>query len=162
MFPSLVLLLLGVSDVSIEANNYLLQVPMDPMPDIVYSKRRSKSVVPSTQMVLGLHNDHDQEYVPPGTCTTTRSARNTRGTPKKVASGIVTASPYDEERILTGTPSGLLEILREGLAPRKLPSLKEYLAMRSLPGLRNHQLHIVPLLLLHWSAALPRLMRLTV
>ena len=48
----------------------------------------------------------DPEYVPPGTATPSRAARATRATPKKVASSVVTASQSDEERTLTGTPSG--------------------------------------------------------
>ena len=44
--------------------------------------------------------------MPPGTSTPSRAARAPRATPKKVASGIVTVSQSDEERTLTGTPSG--------------------------------------------------------
>ena len=72
MFPSLVLLLLGVSHVHIKANNYLLHVPMAPKPDLFYSRRRSKCVAPSRRMVIGSGDDHDPEYVPPGMHTPTR------------------------------------------------------------------------------------------
>ena len=44
--------------------------------------------------------------MPPGTSTQSRAALAARATPKKVASGVVTASQSDEERTLTGTPSG--------------------------------------------------------
>ena len=45
--------------------------------------------------------------MPPGTSAPSRAARAPRATPKIVASGVVTASQSDEERTLTGTPSGL-------------------------------------------------------
>ena len=57
-------------------------------------------------MVIGSDDERDPEYVPPGTSTPSRAARAPRATPKKVASGVVTASQSDEERTLTGTPSG--------------------------------------------------------
>ena len=57
-------------------------------------------------MVIGSEDERDPEYVPPGTSTPFRAARASRATPKKVASGVVTASLSDEERTLTGTPSG--------------------------------------------------------
>ena len=53
-------------------------------------------------MVIISDYERDPEYVPPGTST----PRATRATPKKVASSVVTASQSDEERTLTGTPSG--------------------------------------------------------
>ena len=56
-------------------------------------------------MVIGSDDERDPEYVPPGTSTPSRAARAARFTPKKVASGVVTASQFDEERTLTGTPS---------------------------------------------------------
>ena len=56
-------------------------------------------------MVIGSDDERDPEYVPPGTSTPFRAARAPSATPKKVASGVVTASQSDEERILTGTPS---------------------------------------------------------
>ena len=45
--------------------------------------------------------------MPRGTSTPFRAARAARATPKKAVSGVVTASQYDEERTLTGTPFGL-------------------------------------------------------
>ena len=55
---------------------------MSPIKDRVYARGRPKSSTP-----YGV-------------------ARAARATPKKVASGVVTASSSDEERTLTGTPSG--------------------------------------------------------
>ena len=57
-------------------------------------------------MVIGSDDERDPEYVPLGTSTPSRAARAPRATPKKVASGVVTASQYDEQRTLTGTSSG--------------------------------------------------------
>ena len=60
---------------------------------------------PSARLVIGSDYKRDPEYVPPGTSTVSRVARGARATPKKVASGVVTASQSDEERTLIGTPS---------------------------------------------------------
>lgn len=79
---------------------------MAPKPDVVYSRGCSKSIAPSSRMVIGSNDDHVPEYVPPGTRTPTRASTTTQGTPKKVASGLVTASKFNEECILTGTPFG--------------------------------------------------------
>ena len=78
-----------------------------PKQDRIYARGQSKSVAPFARMVIGSDDERDPEYVPPGTSTPSRAARAPRATPKKVASGIVTAFPSDEERTLTGTPSGL-------------------------------------------------------
>ena len=64
------------------------------------------SVAPSAHMVIGSDDERDPEYVPPGTSTPSRAARAPRATSKKVAFGVITASQSDEERTLTGTPSG--------------------------------------------------------
>ena len=79
---------------------------MAPKQDRIYARGRSKSVAPSARMVIGSDDERDPEYVTPGTSTPSRAARAARATPKKVASGVVTASHSDEERTLTGTPSG--------------------------------------------------------
>ena len=79
---------------------------MAPKQDRIYARGRSKSVAPSARMVIGSDDERDPNYVPPGTSTPFRAARAPRATPKKVASGVVTASQSDEERALTGTPSG--------------------------------------------------------
>ena len=79
---------------------------MAPKQDRIYARGRSKYVAPSACIVIGSYDERDLEYVTPGTSTPSRVARAPRSTPKKMASGIVTTSQYDEERTLTGTPSG--------------------------------------------------------
>ena len=79
---------------------------MAPEQDRVYARGHSKSVVPCARLVIGSDDEHNPEYVPPGTTTPSRAARATRSTPKKVASDVVTAFQSDEEYTLTGTPSG--------------------------------------------------------
>ena len=79
---------------------------MAPKQNRIYARGRSKSVAPSSCMVIGFDDKRDPEYVPPGTSTPARAARAPYVTPKKVASGIVTSSQSDEEHTLTGTPSG--------------------------------------------------------
>ena len=79
---------------------------MAPKQDRIYARGRSKSVALSAGMVISFDDERDPEYMPPGTSTPSRTARSPRDKPKKVASGIVTASQSDEERTLTGTPSG--------------------------------------------------------
>ena len=72
----------------------------------MYARGRSKSIARSARMVIGSDDERDPEYVPPGTSIPSRASRVPRATPKKEASGVVTASQSDEERTLTGTPSG--------------------------------------------------------
>ena len=66
----------------------------------------SNSVAPFGRVVIVSYDERDPEYVPPGTVTPARAARTTRHTPLKVEIGLVTASLYEEEHILNGTPSG--------------------------------------------------------
>ena len=79
---------------------------MAPKQDRTYSCGRSKSVAPSAHLIICSDDEWDPEYVPPGTSAPSRAARAIRATPKTVASGVVTASQSDDERTLTGTPSG--------------------------------------------------------
>ena len=65
---------------------------MAPKQDRVYARGRSKSVAPSARLVIGSDDERDPEYVTPGTSTPSRAAHAARATPKKMASGIVTAS----------------------------------------------------------------------
>ena len=74
--------------------------------DRIYACGRLKSVALSARLVIGFDDERDPEYVPPGTSTPSHAAHAARATPKKVASGVVTASQSNEERTLTGTPSG--------------------------------------------------------
>ena len=78
---------------------------MAPKQDRTYARGRSKSVAPSARMVIGSDDERDPEYVPLSTSTPSRAARATRATPKKVASGVVTASRSDKEHTLTDTHS---------------------------------------------------------
>ena len=61
---------------------------------------------PVYPLVNGSDDESDPEYVPPGTATRSRATRAASATPKKIASGVVTASQSDEELTLTGTPYG--------------------------------------------------------
>ena len=65
---------------------------MAPKQDRVYAHGRSNSVAPSARLVIGSDDECDPDYVPLGTSTPSRVARAARATPKKVASGVVTAS----------------------------------------------------------------------
>ena len=86
------LLLLGMSDVYIEANDSLLQVPMAPKKYLVYSRGPSKCVVPSHRLVISSDVDNDLEYMSPSTQTPTRASRTTRGMTMKVELDLVTTS----------------------------------------------------------------------
>ena len=79
---------------------------MAPKQDRVYTHGHSNYVALSACLVIGSDDEDDPEYAPTDITTPSRAAPATRATPKKVASGIVTASQSDEERTLTGTPSG--------------------------------------------------------
>ena len=103
-FVSFLLVLFAPSSNNIDSLQLLSL--MAPKQDRGYARGRSKSISLSSRFVIGSDDEHDPEYVPPDTTTPARAARTTRARPKKVASGVVTASQSDEERTLTGTPSG--------------------------------------------------------
>ena len=103
-FVSFLLVLFAPSSTNNDSLHVLSLIA--PKQDRVYAGGRSKSVAPSSRLVIGFDDENDPECVPPGTSTKARTARATRATPKKVAYDIVTASQYDEERTLTATPSG--------------------------------------------------------
>ena len=65
---------------------------MAPKQDRSYTHGQSKSVTPSARMIIGSNDEGDIEYVPPGTSTPSRAESAPTATPKKVASGVVTAS----------------------------------------------------------------------
>ena len=79
---------------------------MAPKQDRTYARGRSKSIASFARLIIGSDDERDPEYVPPSTSAPSRAARAPRDTPKTVASGVVTAFQSDEERTLTGTPSG--------------------------------------------------------
>ena len=82
---------------STRTNSDPLQVlsTMAPKQDRSYARGRSKSVALSARMIISFDDERDPEYVPPGTSTPSHAARAPRATPKKVASGVVTASQSD-------------------------------------------------------------------
>ena len=65
---------------------------MAPKKDRIYARGRSKSVALSSRMIIGSDDERDPEYVPPGSSTPSHASRAPKATPKKVASGVVTAS----------------------------------------------------------------------
>ena len=65
---------------------------MVPKQDRIYARGRSMYVAPSAHMIIGSDDERDPEYVPTGTSTPFSATRAPRATPKKVASGVVTAS----------------------------------------------------------------------
>ena len=107
LYVYLVSFLLVLFDPSSTNNDSLQVLSLEaPKQDRVYACGGSKSLAPSVRVVIGSHDEHDPEYLPPGTATPQRAARAIRTTPQKVASVIVTASMSYEERTLIGTPSG--------------------------------------------------------
>ena len=102
-FVSVLLVLFDLSSTNIDSLQVLSL--MAPKQDRVYAYGCSKSVASSARQVIG-SDEHDPKYDPPGPTTPSGAARATRAMPKKVASGVVTASQCDDERTLTGTTSG--------------------------------------------------------
>ena len=64
---------------------------MAPKQHRLYARGRSKYVTPSSRLVIGSNDERNPEYVTPSTATPSRDARSNKATPKKVASGVVTA-----------------------------------------------------------------------
>ena len=81
--------------------------------DRVYARGRSKFVAPSARLVIGSDDECDIKYVPTGTSTPSHDARASRATPKKVASGVDTAT-------LTGRS---LRIMSKIMSTRLVPIL---------------------------------------
>ncbi len=77
-------------------NYFSLHVQMAPRQNLDYSGGCSKSVAPLNRLIIGLDDERDLEYVPPGTRTPLPPARSTRATPTRVAPGVVTTSQYQE------------------------------------------------------------------
>ena len=76
-------------------------------------------MAPSCRLIVQFDDERDLKYVPFGTHPPTPASKNTRGTPKKVTPGVVTASQSNEECILTSTCLGLRRVLREHQVPRR-------------------------------------------
>ena len=72
----------------------------------MYARGCSKSVALSARLVIGSDDEHDPEYVLPGTATPSRAARATKAMSEEVAPSVVNDSQSDEEHTLTDTPSG--------------------------------------------------------
>ena len=89
IFFSYLLVLFAPSRTNIDSLQVLSL--MAPKRDQVYAHRHSKSVTQSAHMVIGSDDEHDTDYMPPGTATPSRAACATRATPKNVASSVVTA-----------------------------------------------------------------------
>ena len=66
--------------------------PLAPKQDRIYTCGRSKSVDPSTHMVICSDDERDPEYVPPDTSSPSPAVRAPRAIPKKVAFDVFTAS----------------------------------------------------------------------
>ena len=89
-FVSFLLVLFAPSSTNV---NYLQVLSLiKPKQDQIYARGHSKSIAPSTRLIIGSDDEHDPKYVPPGTTTPSRAACATRVTPKKVASDVFTAS----------------------------------------------------------------------
>ena len=56
---------------------------MAPKQDQIYTCRQLKSIAPSAHMVIAFDDEHDLEYVPPGTSTPSRAARAPEPHPKR-------------------------------------------------------------------------------
>ena len=88
-FVSLLLILFAPSNNNIDSLHVLSL--MAPKQDRLYARGRSKSVALSARLVITSDDEHDPEYVAPGTATPSGDARGTRATPKEVASSVVIA-----------------------------------------------------------------------
>ena len=58
----------------------------------VYARGHSKSIALFSRLVISSDDEHDLEYIPPGTLALARVAYTTTSTPRKVAPGVVTTS----------------------------------------------------------------------
>ena len=73
IFFVVLLVLFAISHTNIDPLQVLST--MAPKQDRIYARGRSKSVAPSARMVIGSDDEHDPEYMPPGTSIPSRAAR---------------------------------------------------------------------------------------
>ena len=85
-------LLVLIATTRTNINSLQVRSTMAPKQDRIYARGQSKFVARSARMVIGADDEGDPEYVPLGTANPSRATRTPRATPKKVASGIFTAS----------------------------------------------------------------------
>ena len=89
-FVSFLLVLFAPSSTSSDSLQVLYLMALKQ--DRFYARGNSKSIDPFARLVIGSNDEHDPEYVAPGTATLARASYTTRAIPKMVAYGLVTTS----------------------------------------------------------------------